>query len=416
MKRRKFISSSLSLAATGTLLKGFQPSRDYDSSEEEIREFLGHILYAREEVDGWFAGKMFPFSKYQSEFGWLLQDAKFRDGINNSWSVYTYRQPEGERAMSNYSSKPCRINCYGDSFTQCHQVSDHETWEEILAAHIQEPVRNFGIGGWSSYQAYLRMLKEEQLTPAELIIFNIYDDDHLRNLDSWRNIRVRKHPQHIEATLPYLKVDMKNSRIIPCQNPCPRPQDYYKLCDPEQAFRLFREDFVLRIMIAHEKSSDPNPSGQYQQLRNLSLTHGIDTGIDESATLSSNADRMHREAAIFSGCRLVSLIMDHARINNKKVLFVLSYPAPYIANHFATGKRWDQKFIDFLKAAGIDFVDLSQEHLDDFKSCKTDIDTYLARLFIGHYNPAGNFFCAHALRDKVVERLDPKPLPYAGAG
>ncbi len=62
--------------------------------------------------------------------------------------------------MSNYKEKSCRINTYGNSFTQCHEVSDHETWQEILAAHLQEPVRNFGIGGWSVYQAYLRMLKE----------------------------------------------------------------------------------------------------------------------------------------------------------------------------------------------------------------------------------------------------------------
>ena len=59
---------------------------------------------------------------------------------------------EGERLLSNYSEKKCRINTYGDSYTMCHQVSDHETWQEVLAAHIQEPIRNFGIGGWSVYQ------------------------------------------------------------------------------------------------------------------------------------------------------------------------------------------------------------------------------------------------------------------------
>ena len=58
-----------------------------------------------------------------------------------------------------------------------------------VAAHLQEPVRNFGVGGWSVYQAYLRMLREEQSAPAEFIVFNIYDDNHFRNLDSWAQHR-----------------------------------------------------------------------------------------------------------------------------------------------------------------------------------------------------------------------------------
>jgi hypothetical protein len=50
-----------------------------------------------------------------------------------------------------YADKKCRINTYGDSFTQCHQVSDGETWQEYLAAHLGEPVRNFGMGGYGAY-------------------------------------------------------------------------------------------------------------------------------------------------------------------------------------------------------------------------------------------------------------------------
>jgi len=34
----------------------------------------------------------------------------------------------------------------GDSFTHCDQVSDGETWQEFLASHIREPVKNFGVG------------------------------------------------------------------------------------------------------------------------------------------------------------------------------------------------------------------------------------------------------------------------------
>ena len=61
-----------------------------------------------------------------------------------------------------YKDKPCRINTYGNSFTLCHQVSDGETWQEYLAGHLGEPIRNFGMGGFGVYQAYRRMVREEQ--------------------------------------------------------------------------------------------------------------------------------------------------------------------------------------------------------------------------------------------------------------
>lgn len=413
MKRRKFITRSSSvIAGIPFINKVLDTSLNSLVDTDDIKEYLSRILYTKEEVDGWFSGKLFPFSKFHSEFGWLLNNNSFRDGINNSWSVYTYRGTDGERIMSNYRDKPCRINTYGNSFTMCHQVSDNETWQEVLAAHIQEPVKNFGIGGWSVYQAFLRMLKEEKGTPANFIIFNIYDDDHYRNLDSWRNIRVKKHPQHIEATLPFLKVDVKNNKITDNSNPCPTHQSYYNLCDLGLAYNLFKDDFALKIMIAHEKSAVSNPQKQYESLMELSKTHGIETRVDTGSTISEAADQIHKEAAIFSSCRLVERIEAYAGINRKKVLYVLSYPASYIASHHSSGERWDQKFIDFMTGKNLPLIDLSQKHLDDFSSYKTDIKSYLAKYFVGHYNPLGNFFCAHAIRDKLVEMIDPKPIPY----
>ena len=71
-------------------------------------------------------------------------------------------QPNGARTAHLYVERTCRINTYGDSFTQCHQVSDGETWQEYLAGHLGEPIRNFGMGGYGVYQAYRRMLREEK--------------------------------------------------------------------------------------------------------------------------------------------------------------------------------------------------------------------------------------------------------------
>ena len=33
---------------------------------------------------------------------------------------------------------------------------------EYLAAHLGEPLRNFGVGGYGVYQAYRRLVREER--------------------------------------------------------------------------------------------------------------------------------------------------------------------------------------------------------------------------------------------------------------
>ena len=140
MKRREFIYKvSVNTVGLSLLHSGIKASTK-EAQVIDVRGYLKEILYTKKEIDDWFAGKAFPFSKYHLEFGWLLNNGSYRDGINGSNSLYTYVGADGERLMTNYKDKPCRINTYGDSFTQCHQVSDHETWQEVLAAHA--PLRS----------------------------------------------------------------------------------------------------------------------------------------------------------------------------------------------------------------------------------------------------------------------------------
>jgi hypothetical protein len=376
------------------------------------REYLKERLYTREEVDSWLAGKAFPFYKYHGKLGWLLPNAHFRDGIDRSVSVYTYVQPDGERVMGNYADKPCRVNTYGDSYTQCHQVSDNETWQEQLAAHLQEPVRNFGIGGWSVYQAYLRMLKEERRTPARCIIFNIFDDDHRRNLDAWRRIRTGIYKRFIEPPLPHLRVNLAKGLIQEQPNPCPTPESLYNLCDLDKAYEMFKDDFMLRIMLAHRNARTSNPFQSYKDIMALTSTHGIETSIETNRHLSRVAHELLSKAALFSTQKIVEKIEAYAKRNDRKVLYVLSGPASLVARKIREGTRWDQPFVDYLKRKNLPTVDLIDLHVKEFQQYKISPKEYLKKYFVGHYNPRGNLFTAFAVKDKLVSMMDPKPIPY----
>jgi hypothetical protein len=76
------------------------------------------------------------------------------------------------------------------------------------------------------------------------------------------------------------------------------------------------------------------------------------------------------------------------------------------------GSRYDQEIVDFLEENEFTVFDMNLVHCEDYKSFNLSVGDYFKRYFIGHYNPAGNHFFAYALKDRVVEWLHPKPLPY----
>src|SRR5579863_9175634 len=185
-------AGAAALAATGWLREAVAPAGDSDSkpepSEQQVRDFLRPLLLDRQDIDLWLERQAFPFCKYDAELGYLHVDRDFQEGLDGAVCRYRYDKLDARRMFA-HAGEPCRINTYGDSFTSCEQVSDGETWQESLAAHLGEPVRNFGIGGYSVYQAYLRLLREDQRAPSRCIIFNIFDDDHARNLHGWQRFK-----------------------------------------------------------------------------------------------------------------------------------------------------------------------------------------------------------------------------------
>ena len=409
MKIRLWIVGGLILIVAG-LARADRGKALEEIGMDKVRAFAENLAYDRKSVDLWVQDKL-PFAKYDGELGWLLVDGHIRDGVDGSWCDYSYNGSH-ERKMINHADQPCRINSYGDSFTQCHQVNDGETWQEILAAHIGEPIRNFGVGGWSVYQAYLRMKREEQNTPADVIIFNIWSDDHYRNLDAWRNIRVRAMGGFSEPTLPYVRVNLKTGEFTEHPNPCPTRESCYNLCDVDWIINRFKDDFAFKMQLAHEFSGNQQVDRAYDSVRDMAMTFGINTRIDSAESLNMNAHELHTEAALYSSMRIVELVEQFAKENNKKVLYVLSANSIDVARMAHEGSRFDQKFVDFMDQKGLPYVDLLEAHRVDFEKYKIDIDDYLKQYYIGHYNPRGNFFHAWAMKDGLVKILDPKPQAY----
>jgi len=212
--------------------------------------------------------------------------------------------------------------------------------------------------------------------------------------------------------LPYVKVNLKEKKIIQCKNPCPTPGSLYNLCDLEKTYKIFKDDFVLKIMVAHRNSKVKNANQNYSELMDLIKTHGIKTKIDDRDTLAKEAEEIHTKTALFSTMKIIEKIEKFAKEENKKILYVLSFPGKTIAKYLNERIRFDKGLIGFMKDKNLPYIDLMEAHAIDFSQYKLVMKDYINKYFIGHYNPRGNFFCAYAINEKLIEMLDPKPFPY----
>ena len=78
----------------------------------------------------------------------------------------------------------------------------------------------------------------------------------------------------------------------------------------------------------------------------------------------------------------------------------------------STGKRYDQPIVDYLRDNQILHFDMNLVHAEDYKCFNLPLEDYMARYHIGHYNPTGNHFFAHSIKNPIIEWLSPKPITY----
>ena len=202
-------------------------------------------------IDGFLRGP--SWARFDPELGYVLGNFLPTDGIDGSATISTIR-PDGARTSFMYADRKCRINTYGDSFTQCHQVSDGETWQEYLAAHLGEPVRNFGMGGYGAYQAYRRMVREEQTDHgAKYLIFYIWGDDHIRSLLRCRHAIIYPWWDDKGGRMfhnnfwPNLELDLETGKLVEKENLLPTPESLHRMSDPGWMVEHLQDDLALQL-------------------------------------------------------------------------------------------------------------------------------------------------------------------------
>lgn len=397
-------------------------------------------------IDDYLSGRAVPraliddflqrprWSQFDAELGYTLHDCLVQWGIDGSRALATF-QPNGARSSPLFGARKPRINSYGDSFTECNQVSDAETWQEYLGGHIGEPIGNFGVGGYGVYQAYLRMLRHEGgADSADIVIFYIWGDDPVRSLmrarwamsadwhkrfpgNPWKGLFHGNAWANIE-------MDLESGAFVERPNPLDTPGSLYAMCDPDWLRDALCDDLALQMHLFTTGIATGEPG---------KITRIDQPKIDRLATLLGGAvdwdapDRVEQVAALLQlyGQHATTHILDKVRAftaaAGKRLLVVLNCtartdtfrepPVPY------DGRRCDQLILDHLNAHGFDLFDMNAVHDGEYAERPSQpysryMQTYMVG-GVGHYNPRGNHLFAYAIKDALLAQMDRKPLVYS---
>ena len=332
----------------------------------KFREWLEVRACRREDLDRFFDESRNNWARFDPELGYLLHDCFIQDGVDGSVSRYSYGEG-GERQVIQFADSPCRINSYGNSFTQCHQVSDGETWQEILAAHIGEPVRNFGVGGYGVYQAYRRMLRMEATEfGAENIIFYIWYDDHRRSLFPCRWLftnqwsKARKHRNMFHSTpWVHLSVDFNSGNFVEEPNAFPSKESLYRLCEGEAVYEAFKSNPIVNLEAMKDGVSDVDED----LIRGLAEWAGLSfdrTGFfgDEGKT---KIEKLIRTVSHRATCFILEKLLAYCGENQKNLLILLGYVGGEVRRNLMGEERIDADFLEFCRTA---VADISISWLD----------------------------------------------------
>ena len=410
MERRTFIKMASAAALIGE--RGGVGAPATVSYEDFLRE----SAVSREVIDRFLRGP--SWAQFDSDVGYILGNYLPTDGIDGSATISTV-QPNGARTSFIYNGRKCRINAYGDSFTQCHQVSDGETWEEYLAGHLGEPIRNFGMGGFGVYQAYRRMLREERTDhPAEYLIFYIWGDDHIRSLLRCRHAITYKSWNHRGGAMfhgnfwPNVEMDFETGRFAEKESLLRTPAALYHMTDPQFMVDHLKDDLALQL---YAFKSGYIEELDHERIGKLAAQLEYPWDWSQESTRARQVSEVLDRYSLRATQYILAKAREFSRQNGKKLLVVLFDPYRALNEMRETGKRYDQMIVDYLTQERFNYFDMNEVHLQDFKKYSGPFDEYKKVYFVGHYNPRGNHFFAYAIKDTVVKWLDPKPITYRNA-
>ncbi len=398
-----------------SLFPDFLHSKHMQHGKKSYAEYLRKSAVPKEEMDIFLQEN--SWAQFDPEVGYILGNYMPHDGVDNSFTLSTVMH-DGKRTNIAYIDRPSRINTYGDSFTLCHQVSDAETWQEYLAGHFGEPIQNFGMGGFGVYQAYKRLVRREKIDKnSKYILLYMWGDDYVRSVFRCRYATYYQHWNDYGGYMFHgnfwsnIEMDINTGKLAEMKNRIANEDHLYKMCDPVFMYENLKDDLMiqLHLLSANMVNSDVDTQG----LRRLAqILEQPEVDFTSAEKMMSSANNLKNKYAFEATKYILEKTANFCEAMGKELMLIHFDPYRVLKSMVNGESRYDQEMIDFIKSNGYRFFDMNEVHLQDFKHFNLTLDEYMSMYFHGHYTPMGNHFFAYAIKDALVEWLDPKPITY----
>lgn len=149
---------------------------------------------------------------YDKDLGWTLKDNLSQIFSNDSAMYYTAQ--DGIRTSLNVNidkdSNKIRIATIGDSYTECDEVANNQTWQyylnELLGSKVE--ILNFGVGGYGHDQSLLRLQFDVLKYKPDIVLLGFVNPDISRNVVAFRDFAKPMYILNKEG-----KLKLKNTEV-----------------------------------------------------------------------------------------------------------------------------------------------------------------------------------------------------------
>ena len=336
------------------------------------------------------------FFTYSSTLGWTVKPN------SESKSALFRSNSQGIRADRNYplevpTSGHFRLAAFGDSFTFCDDVANHETWEaqlESIDRHLE--VLNFGVNGYALDQAFLRYKEDGAKFHPHIVLIGHMSENILRLRSTFRPFYAPK----TGVPLSKPRFVLQNDQLVLVGNPLSKREDLEKLLKDDKS--------VLKRLKAHDYYATGGYfKGPFDFLASVRI-------MKIAASLFLRRDDVFKKRIYNTSgeaYQLTTKLIDEFYLlaeSNSSLPIVLLFPNPndlrmYIQKH----KTSYSPLVEYLEKKGYRYIDL----LDVFKD-KTDSKEKIRELVPMHNSPEANRLIAQFIYSYLQANhlLEKKPL------
>lgn len=125
---------------------------------------------------------------WDSELGWVRRpnSSRLEKGRHGLPTSYTTNKL-GARGNPGFDNQKITILAYGDPYTFPRQVNDDHAWPHVLSKILKTNVANFGVGNYGLDQALLRLEREYDSHPAQVVIMGVVPETMCRIHSVWKH-------------------------------------------------------------------------------------------------------------------------------------------------------------------------------------------------------------------------------------